>query len=136
LTANRERTKELSLSDLDAFRKRIWDRGVKGRLFGRDEDLIEVLQVIDRCVLRQCDVNAHGYSIHKLIFGFDSRERRHLSCVLDFMTLRLDTIVSWCFAKYLFIRVKIEHRFHESSNRGPHVVHVLGVRVVLELFGL
>lgn len=105
-------------------------------MFGRDEDLIEVLQVIDRCVLRRYDVNAHGYSVHKLIFGFDSRERRHLSCVLDFMTLRLDTIVSWCFAKHLFIRVKIEHRLHESSNCGPQVVHVLGVRVVLELVGL
>ena len=57
--------------------------------------LIKVLQVVDRCVLRRCDLNAHGYSVHKLISGFDSRERRHLSCVLDFMTPKLDTIVSW-----------------------------------------
>ena len=85
LVADGQRAQEIHLGDATELLARLGRWGVQARRLGGDEAHVEILEIVDRCMLRRRDVNAHGDGVNELVDRPDGWKRWNLAFVLNLL---------------------------------------------------
>jgi hypothetical protein len=128
LVAHRQGFEHILLRVLHEFCQRGWWLVPKRGRLGRDKDVVEVLEVVDCCVLWGRNVDAHCACVDEFVDCFDCGEGGDLAFLLCFSAPGLDVRILGDVGVLGVFHG--EHALDEFPDSGPHEVHVLRVYII------